>query len=82
LACGERFIISRITNQAHQYIIHWLLTIAEVEITTSDGANASFVLVEVSRVMVLSPVNKAVMIQHGDTQSISKLKFCNRKHWG
>jgi len=38
-----------------------------VEITTNDGANARAVFGgEVSSVMVLSPVNKAVMIQHGD----------------
>ncbi len=38
-----------------------------VEITTNDGANARAVFGgEVASVMVLSPVNKAVMIQHGD----------------
>lgn len=38
-----------------------------VEITTTDGANARAVFGgEVASVMVLSPVNKAVMIQHGD----------------
>ncbi|KDN55306.1 peptidase M23 [Flavobacterium seoulense] len=38
-----------------------------IEITTNDGANARAVFGgEVSSVMVLSPVNKAVMIQHGD----------------
>jgi septal ring factor EnvC (AmiA/AmiB activator) len=38
-----------------------------VEITTEQGANARAVFDgEVTSVMVLSPVNKAVMIQHGD----------------
>lgn len=38
-----------------------------VEITTDEGANARAVFGgEVISVMVLSPVNKAVMIQHGD----------------
>jgi murein DD-endopeptidase MepM/ murein hydrolase activator NlpD len=37
-----------------------------VEITTNEGATARAVLVEVVSIMVLSPVNKAVMIQHGD----------------
>lgn len=38
-----------------------------VEITTDQGANARAVFGgEVIKVMVLSPVNKAVMIQHGD----------------
>lgn len=38
-----------------------------VEITTNEGANARAVFGGVvSKVMLLSPVNKAVMIQHGD----------------
>jgi septal ring factor EnvC (AmiA/AmiB activator) len=38
-----------------------------VEITTDQGSNARAVFAgEVTSVMVLSPVNKAVMIQHGD----------------
>nr|WP_294781930.1 peptidoglycan DD-metalloendopeptidase family protein [uncultured Flavobacterium sp.] len=38
-----------------------------VEITTDDGASARAVFAgEVSKVIVLSPVNKAVVIQHGD----------------
>lgn len=38
-----------------------------VEITTNEGANARAVFAgEVTSVMVFSPVNKAVMIQHGD----------------
>lgn len=38
-----------------------------VEITTEDGASARAVFAgEVSKVIVLSPVNKAVVIQHGD----------------
>ena len=42
-----------------------------VEITTTEGASARAVFGgEVASVMVLSPVNKAVMIQHGDYFSI------------
>ncbi|OXA94421.1 murein hydrolase activator EnvC family protein [Flavobacterium hercynium] len=38
-----------------------------VEITTESGANARAVFEgEVSSIMVLSPINRAVMIQHGD----------------
>lgn len=38
-----------------------------VEITTESGASARSVFAgEVTNIMVLSPVNKAVMIQHGD----------------
>ena len=38
-----------------------------MEITTEQGSNARAVFDgEVTSVMVLSPVNKAVMIQHGD----------------
>lgn len=38
-----------------------------VEITTDQGANARAVFNgEVTKIMILSPVNKAVMIQHGD----------------
>lgn len=38
-----------------------------IEITTDQGASARAVFGgEVTSVMVLSPVNKAVMIQHGD----------------
>ncbi|RUT70677.1 peptidase M23 [Flavobacterium cupreum] len=38
-----------------------------VEITTEQGANARAVFEgEVSSIMVLSPINRAVMIQHGD----------------
>lgn len=42
-----------------------------VEITTEDGANARAVFAgEVFSVMVLSPVNTVVMIQHGDYFSV------------
>ena len=42
-----------------------------MEITTTEGASARAVFGgEVASVMVLSPVNKAVMIQHGDYFSI------------
>jgi septal ring factor EnvC (AmiA/AmiB activator) len=49
--------------------VHKTLTIhnSGVEITTEQGANARAVFDgEVTSVIVLSPVNKAVMIQHGD----------------
>jgi septal ring factor EnvC (AmiA/AmiB activator) len=49
--------------------VHKTLTIhnSGIEITTEQGANARAVFDgEVTSVIVLSPVNKAVMIQHGD----------------
>ncbi|MFB9078143.1 murein hydrolase activator EnvC family protein [Flavobacterium procerum] len=49
--------------------LHPSLTVhnSGVEITTEEGANARAVFEgEVSKVIVLSPVNKAVVIQHGD----------------
>lgn len=54
-------------DQAHP--VHRSLVIhnSGVEITTDSGANARAVFDgEVTSVIVLSPVNKAVMIQHGD----------------
>jgi septal ring factor EnvC (AmiA/AmiB activator) len=54
-------------NQPHP--VHKTLTIhnSGIEITTEQGANARAVFDgEVTSVIVLSPVNKAVMIQHGD----------------
>ena len=54
-------------NQPHP--VYKTLTIhnSGVEITTDQGANARAVFDgEVTSIMVLSPVNKAVMIQHGD----------------
>jgi septal ring factor EnvC (AmiA/AmiB activator) len=61
------FISLSYGNQAHPIYNTLVINNSGVEITTSDGANARAVFGgEVSRVMVLSPVNKAVMIQHGD----------------
>lgn len=54
-------------DQAHP--VHRSLVVhnSGVEITTDSGANARAVFGgEVTSVIVLSPVNKAVMIQHGD----------------
>ena len=54
-------------DQAHP--VHRLLIVhnSGVEITTEEGSNARAVFDgEVTSVIVLSPVNKAVMIQHGD----------------
>jgi murein DD-endopeptidase MepM/ murein hydrolase activator NlpD len=52
-------------DQAHP-IYTTVIHNSGVEITTNEGATARAVLVEVVSIMVLSPVNKAVMIQHGD----------------
>ena len=57
----------RYGDQAHP--VHRSLVVhnSGVEITTDAGANARAVFDgEVTSVIVLSPVNKAVMIQHGD----------------
>lgn len=54
-------------NQPHP--VHRSLVVhnSGVEITTDQGANARAVFNgEVTKIMILSPVNKAVMIQHGD----------------
>lgn len=54
-------------DQAHPVYKSLVVHNSGVEITTDQGANARAVFVgEVISVMVLSPVNKAVMIQHGD----------------
>jgi len=54
-------------DQAHPVYKELVVHNSGVEITTEQGANARAVFAgEVSRVIVLSPVNKAVMIQHGD----------------
>jgi septal ring factor EnvC (AmiA/AmiB activator) len=54
-------------DQAHPVYKSLVIHNSGVEITTEQGANARAVFGgEVSRVIVLSPVNKAVMIQHGD----------------
>lgn len=54
-------------NQPHPIFKTVTVHNSGVEITTEQGANARAVFDgEVTSVMVLSPVNKAVMIQHGD----------------
>lgn len=54
-------------DQAHPVYKSLVVHNSGVEITTDAGANARAVFGgEVIKVMVLSPVNKAVMIQHGD----------------
>lgn len=54
-------------DQAHPVYKSLVVHNSGVEITTDQGANARAVFGgEVISVMVLSPVNKAVMIQHGD----------------
>jgi len=54
-------------DQAHPVYKTLVVHNSGVEITTDQGANARAVFGgEVISVMVLSPVNKAVMIQHGD----------------
>ncbi len=54
-------------DQPHPVYKQLVVHNSGVEITTEQGASARAVFGgEVSRVIVLSPVNKAVMIQHGD----------------
>ncbi len=54
-------------DQPHPQFPSLMIHNSGVEITTESGANARAVFAgEVTSVMVSSPVNKAVMIQHGD----------------
>ncbi|MBC5838456.1 murein hydrolase activator EnvC family protein [Flavobacterium muglaense] len=54
-------------DQAHPIYSSLVVHNSGVEITTNEGASALAVFGgEVSNIIVLSPVNKAVMIQHGD----------------
>jgi septal ring factor EnvC (AmiA/AmiB activator) len=54
-------------NQAHPVYPSLVIHNSGVEITTDQGATARAVFGgEVTSVIVLSPVNKAVMVQHGD----------------
>jgi septal ring factor EnvC (AmiA/AmiB activator) len=54
-------------DQAHPIYNTLVIHNSGVEITTNEGSSARAVFGgEVASVMVLSPVNKAVMIQHGD----------------
>ncbi len=54
-------------NQAHPVYKSLVIHNSGVEITTDPGANARAVFSgEVTKVIVISPLNKAVCIQHGD----------------
>ena len=54
-------------DQAHPVYPSLVIHNSGVEITTEQGATARAVFGgEVTSVIVLSPVNKAVMVQHGD----------------
>ena len=54
-------------DQAHPVYSTLVIHNSGLEITTNDGANARAVFGgEVTSVIVLSPINKAVVIQHGD----------------
>ena len=54
-------------NQAHPIYNTLVIHNSGVEITTNEGASARAVFSgEVTSVIVLSPINKAVVIQHGD----------------
>ncbi|WP_413999699.1 murein hydrolase activator EnvC family protein [Flavobacterium sp. W1B] len=54
-------------DQAHPVYTSLVIHNSGLEITTNDGANARAVFGgEVTSVIVLSPINKAVVIQHGD----------------
>lgn len=61
------FISLGFGNQPHPVYKTLMVHNSGIEITTDQGASARAVFGgEVTSVMVLSPVNKAVMIQHGD----------------
>lgn len=61
------FVSMAYGDQAHPVYRSLVVHNSGVEITTESGANARAVFGgEVISVIVLSPVNKAVMIQHGD----------------
>ena len=61
------FISLAYGDQAHPIYNTLVIHNSGVEITTNEGATARAVFGgEVASIMVLSPVNKAVMIQHGD----------------
>lgn len=54
-------------KQPHPVFPTLVINNSGVEITTESGASARSVFAgEVTNIMVLSPINKAVMIQHGD----------------
>jgi murein hydrolase activator len=54
-------------NQAHPVYKSLVVHNSGIEITTESGANARAVFAgEVTKVIVISPLNKAVCVQHGD----------------
>ena len=61
------FVSSAFGNHPHPIISSLMVHNSGVDITTEQEATARAVFAgEVASVMILSPVNKAVMIQHGD----------------
>lgn len=61
------FVSSAYGNHPHPVISSLMIHNSGVDITTEQGATARAVFAgEVTSVMVLSPVNRAVMIQHGE----------------
>lgn len=61
------FVSSAYGNHPHPVISSLMIHNSGVDITTDQGATARAVFAgEVTSVMVLSPVNRAVMIQHGE----------------
>jgi septal ring factor EnvC (AmiA/AmiB activator) len=61
------FVSLRYGDQPHPQFTSLMIHNSGVEITTEQGATARAVFAgEVFGVIVISPVNKAVMIQHGD----------------
>jgi septal ring factor EnvC (AmiA/AmiB activator) len=61
------FVSSAYGDHPHPVISSLMIHNSGVEITTEQGATARAVFGGVvSSVLVISPVNKAVMIQHGD----------------
>ena len=61
------FVSSAFGDHPHPVISSLMVHNSGIDITTDQGASARAVFSgEVVSVMVLSPVNKAVMIQHGD----------------
>ena len=75
----ERGVVTlKFGNQPHPLIPSLVIHNSGVEITTDQGANARAVFAgEVTQVQVVSPVNKAVIVKHGDFftvyQNLSKV---------
>lgn len=61
------FVSSAFGNHPHPVISSLMVHNSGVDITTESGSTARSVFAgEVISIMVLSPINKAVMVQHGD----------------